>query len=84
MRPMNAECPVQLEATVDTIHPFGANNTRGHTATTAIEVRIERAHIDCSILMEDDRDRFDPDKWPPPIGNFRRSMVSAIACLRRD
>lgn len=70
--PRAAECPLQLEAVVDSIHPFGANNKRMRTTMAAIEVRIERAHADEAILMADDRDRIDPDKWRPLIMNFRQ------------
>lgn len=70
--PRAAECPLQLEAVVDSIHPFGASNPRMRTAMAAIEVRIERAHADEAILMDTDHDRIDPDKWRPLIMNFRQ------------
>ena len=70
--PRAAQCPVQLEAKVETMHAFGATNPRMRTAMCAVEVRILRAHIDQSILMDDDRDRIDPDKWRPLIMSFRQ------------
>jgi len=70
--PRVAECPLQLEAVVDTIHPFGANNKRVRTAMVAIEVRIERAYADQEILMAGDAERIDPDRWRPLIMSFRQ------------
>jgi len=70
--PRARECPVQLEAVVDAIHPFGASNPRMRTAFAAIEVRIVRAHVDERILVSGSRDRIDPDQWRPLIMNFRQ------------
>ena len=36
-----------------------------------IEVRIERVHIDESILVGGESDRIDPDKWKPLIMSFQ-------------
>ena len=67
--PRICECPVQLEAVLETSRPFG---TRPDKATTAFgfEVRVVRAHIDESILMTGYKDRVDPDKWRPLIMSF--------------
>jgi flavin reductase (DIM6/NTAB) family NADH-FMN oxidoreductase RutF len=70
--PRAGQCPVQLEAKVETVHAFGANNPRMRTGMCAVEVRILRAHIDTSILMAEERDRIDPDKWRPLIMSFRQ------------
>jgi hypothetical protein len=35
-----------------------------------IEVRIQRVHLEESILMHGERDRIDPDKWRPLIMSF--------------
>jgi len=70
--PRAAQCPVQLEAVVDTIHPFGANNPRMRTAMCAIEARILRVHAHPEILVDGDSDRIDADKWRPLIMSFRQ------------
>jgi flavin reductase (DIM6/NTAB) family NADH-FMN oxidoreductase RutF len=64
-----AECPVQLEAVLETTRPFG---TRPDKACTAIasEVRIVRTHIDERILMDGFENRIDPDRWRPLIMSF--------------
>jgi flavin reductase (DIM6/NTAB) family NADH-FMN oxidoreductase RutF len=63
------ECKVQLEAVLEAVHPFG---TRPDTPTTALafEVRIVRAHIDDSILMNGNINRVNPNLWRPLIMSF--------------
>lgn len=70
--PRAGECPVQMEAVVDTVHAFGANNPRMRTAMCAIEVRIVRVHAHPDILVEGENDRIDADKWRPLIMSFRQ------------
>lgn len=36
-----------------------------------IEVRIQRVHLDESILMSGESNRVDPDKWRPLIMSFQ-------------
>lgn len=69
--PRAAECPVQLEAEVNAIHPFGIGNPRIRTDISAIEVRIVRVHVAKSIRVDGDGDRIDSDKWRPLIMSFR-------------
>ena len=65
------ECPVQLEAVVENIHPFAENDQRMAVSACAIEVRIVRVHVDESILAVADTDRIDPNKWHPLLMSFR-------------
>jgi flavin reductase (DIM6/NTAB) family NADH-FMN oxidoreductase RutF len=67
--PRISECPVQLEAVLETTRPFGTRPDKP-SATLAFEVRIVRSHIDESILMTGAKDRIDPDKWRPLIMSF--------------
>ena len=60
------ECPVQLEAKVTAIHPFGSDDS--HLA--GIEVQILRVHIEDSLMVSHEKDYVDPDKWQPLIMNF--------------
>lgn len=69
--PRAAECPVQLEAEVTAIHPFGLGNPRIRTEISAIEVRIVRVHVAKSIRVDGDGDRIDSDRWRPLIMSFR-------------
>lgn len=73
--PRVAECPVQLEAVIEAVHPFG---NRGAAApfgnpddyTVAIEARIVRAHVDESILVPERQHHVDREKWSPLIYAF--------------
>ncbi len=44
MAPRAIECPVQMEAVVEQITPFGATNPKIRTRLVGIEVRIVRVH----------------------------------------
>jgi flavin reductase (DIM6/NTAB) family NADH-FMN oxidoreductase RutF len=73
--PRVAECPVQLEAVIEAIHPFGTGeilapfgNPDDYTA--AIEAHVVRAHIEEAILVPGKQNHIDPDKWSPLIFNF--------------
>jgi flavin reductase (DIM6/NTAB) family NADH-FMN oxidoreductase RutF len=66
--PRVRECPVQLETTLQGSYSLTPN---GGTLI-ALEVRIERVHLEESILHESDRDRIDPDKWRPLIMSFQQ------------
>lgn len=67
--PRVQECPVQLEAVLEAVHPFGTRPDKPTTAL-AFEVRVVRAHIEESILLEDAENHIDPDKWRPLIMSF--------------
>ncbi len=69
--PRAAECPVQMEATVETIHPFGASNPGVRTGVAAIEVRVVAVHAHSQIMTDDNPNRVDPDRWRPLIMSFR-------------
>lgn len=67
--PRILECPVQLEAVLEQSHPFGHRPDKQTTAI-ALEVRVVRAHIDDSILLDTAKNRIDPDKWRPLMMSF--------------
>jgi flavin reductase (DIM6/NTAB) family NADH-FMN oxidoreductase RutF len=69
--PRAIECPVQMEAVVEQMTPFGATNPRIRTRMMAIEVRITRVHAHPDILVDGNPSRIDPDKWRPLIMSFR-------------
>jgi len=64
--PRVAECPVQLEALIERIHPFGDQDL----GVEAIEVRIVRVHVEENILVPGEENYIDPKKWNPLIMNF--------------
>lgn len=69
--PRAAECDVQMEATVEKIHAYGATNPGIRTKIAAIELRIVAVHVNPGIVHSDDPKRIDPDLWRPLIMNFR-------------
>jgi flavin reductase (DIM6/NTAB) family NADH-FMN oxidoreductase RutF len=64
--PRVAECPVQLEAVIETIHPFRKTDDY----TVAIEARVVRAHVEEALLVPGKPQYIDPDKWSPLIFSF--------------
>src|SRR5690606_26207765 len=66
-----AECPIQLEAQVVAMRPFAKSDARMAIATTSVEVKIVKAHVEQNLLNAPDGCRIDPDKWKPLIMNFR-------------
>jgi flavin reductase (DIM6/NTAB) family NADH-FMN oxidoreductase RutF len=69
--PRVAECPVQLEAVVEAVHPVAETDCRQRGNVLCIEVRVQRVHVDDSLLMPGDPDRIDPDRWRPLIMSFQ-------------
>ncbi len=65
------ECPIQLEAVLETVRPFGTRPDKDPTAI-AFEVMIVRAHVDPTLLVTGHTDRIDPDKWRPLMMSFCR------------
>ncbi|WP_163854766.1 flavin reductase family protein [Paenibacillus elgii] len=63
--PRVKECPVHLEAKVVKLHPF-----EEPSSLVAIEVRIEKVHIEEDLLMDANSNYIDPSKWNPMIMNF--------------
>ena len=69
--PRVLECPVQLEARIEAIHGVAEDNDVQRGRINCIEARIQRAHLEESILMNGDPNRIDPDKWRPLIMSFQ-------------
>jgi len=69
--PRAKECPVQLEAVVENIRPFGENDLNRPFCAVAVEVRVVRVHVHESIVVTDKPNRIDPEKWRPLITSFR-------------
>ncbi len=68
--PRVAECPVQMEAVLESSLPLAAGDSdrRGHLV--ALEVRIIRIHVADDIRMAGHTDRIDPERWRPLIMSF--------------
>lgn len=70
--PRVEECPVQLEAVVEARHHLADEDARQRGFLVCIEARIQRVHAEGAILMGDEPDRIDPDKWRPLIMSFQK------------
>ena len=69
--PRVRECPVQLEAVVEAVHGLAQDDDVLRGRTNVIEVRVQRVHVDSTIVMDGEPNRIDPDKWRPLILSFQ-------------
>jgi flavin reductase (DIM6/NTAB) family NADH-FMN oxidoreductase RutF len=70
--PRVLECPVHLEATLESVHPLAVRDDDRRGALVSLELRIVRIHVDASIRMTGHDDRIDPEKWRPLIMSFQQ------------
>lgn len=70
--PRVLECPVQLEAVLAESHALAADDPMQKGRLVIIEVRIQRIHLEETILAEGDPNKIDPDKWKPLIMSFQK------------
>jgi flavin reductase (DIM6/NTAB) family NADH-FMN oxidoreductase RutF len=80
--PRVKQCPVQLEAVLAGTHRLAADDPLQHGHLLSFEVRIQRVHLDHSILMDGRPHHVDPDKWRPLIMSFQRFYGLADGQLR--
>lgn len=69
--PRVLECPVQLEAVVEAVHGIGENDEAVRGRLLSFELRIQRVHLEESILLTGHANRVDPDKWRPLLMSFQ-------------
>lgn len=70
--PRVLECPVQMEVVVEGEHWMAADDPQQHGGIVCFEVRVQRVHLDEAILMDEQPNRVDPDKWRPLIMSFQK------------
>jgi flavin reductase (DIM6/NTAB) family NADH-FMN oxidoreductase RutF len=70
--PRVLECPVQMEVVVEGEHWMAADDPQQHGGIVCFEVRVQRVHLDETILMDGQPNRVDPDKWRPLIMSFQK------------
>lgn len=70
--PRALECPVQLEATLEAVHPLAVRDDDRRGGLVALELRVVRVHVEESIRMPGHTDRIDPDRWRPLIMSFQQ------------
>jgi flavin reductase (DIM6/NTAB) family NADH-FMN oxidoreductase RutF len=68
--PRVRECPVQLEAVLEGVHPLAQSDSERRGRLLGIEVRVVRVHVHESIRMSGHENRIDPLKWRPLIMSF--------------
>lgn len=69
--PRAQECPVHLEAALKHAYPIASESDDLRGRLIALEVQIERVHVDPAIQLDGHQDRIDPDKWRPLIMSFQ-------------
>lgn len=70
--PRVAECPVQLEAALEAVHPLADRDPARRGALVALEVRVLRVHVEEGIRLAGSADRIDPARWRPLIMSFQQ------------
>ncbi|SFD46622.1 NADH-FMN oxidoreductase RutF, flavin reductase (DIM6/NTAB) family [Chitinophaga sp. CF118] len=69
--PRVLECPVQLEAVLEGTHGLAQGDPALSGKIITFELRMQRVHLEESILMDGNPNRVDPDKWRPLIMSFQ-------------
>jgi flavin reductase (DIM6/NTAB) family NADH-FMN oxidoreductase RutF len=65
------QCPVHMEAVVEAVHGLSEGDIDQRGRIITFELRITRIYLEKSILMNDNPNRVDPDKWRPLIMSFQ-------------
>lgn len=79
--PRVRECPVQLEAVLASTHALAAEDEALRGRTMTLELRIQRVHLERSVLAPGEPNRVDPDRWRPLIMSFQKFYGLAPAQL---
>ena len=70
--PRVLECPVNLEAKLALVHHVAEDNNELKRKIASIELKVTQVHVEENVLMDDYRNRIDPDKWRPLIMSFQQ------------
>lgn len=70
--PRIKECPVQMEAVLESFHGIAQNDELQAGKIVTIELRIKRVYIDELLLLEGYPNKVNPNKWKPLIMNFQQ------------
>ena len=70
--PRALECPVQLEGIVAATHIVAEEDEVLRGRVRIFEVRVQRVHVEESILVDGEPNKIDPDKWRPLIMSFQK------------
>lgn len=69
--PRVAECPVQMEAKLVTVHGLEEDDEERRGGMLALEVKVVRVHAEEGVVQPGSGNRIDADKWRPLIMNFQ-------------
>jgi flavin reductase (DIM6/NTAB) family NADH-FMN oxidoreductase RutF len=70
--PRIAECPVQLEAVVEAVRDLAEDDEVLRGRVKIFELRVQRVHVQETLLIEGEANHVDPDKWRPLIMSFQK------------
>lgn len=70
--PRVRECPIQLEAVLEAVHPLAVRDDARRGGLISLEMRIVRVHASESVRMDGHADRIDPTRWRPLLMSFQR------------
>ncbi|SEP52519.1 flavin reductase family protein [Amycolatopsis saalfeldensis] len=70
--PRVAECPVAMEAVLESVHPFADEDEAQRGGVVGLEVRVQRVFVHEDIRLPGTADRVDPDRWRPLIMSFQQ------------
>jgi flavin reductase (DIM6/NTAB) family NADH-FMN oxidoreductase RutF len=71
-----AECPIQLEAVLQSVRSIGEADPQLLVPSLAVEVRVVKVHARREILSDAFEDRIDPERWQPLIMSFRQFLTT--------
>lgn len=70
--PRVAECPVAMEAVLESVHPFAEDDEAQRGGIVGLEVRVQRVLVHDDIRTPGTDDHVDPDAWRPLIMSFQK------------
>ncbi len=70
------ECPIQLEAVLESSRTIGLNDPHLREPPVSIEVRIVKVHATEAVLSDQFENRIDASKWQPLIMTFRQFFTT--------
>jgi flavin reductase (DIM6/NTAB) family NADH-FMN oxidoreductase RutF len=82
--PRALECPVQMEAKLAHMHELARDDDLRRGKSAAFEVRVTRVYAHPHVMMEDEANRINPDKWRPLIMSFQQFYGLAPDKLQRS
>ena len=70
--PRVAECPVAMEAILESLHPVADEDDAQRGGILAFEVRVQRVFVHDDVRKPGTDDHIDPDRWRPLIMSFQK------------